>query len=92
MIHNINFFLACLLCCENSVLRKNYYRTDVASDKEPTCQHRRSKRHEFNPWVRKIPWRKIWQPTPLFLPRESQGQGNLMGLLVNSHNVFVKAS
>ena len=27
------------------------------SDKEPTCQHRRYKRHKFNPWVRKIPWK-----------------------------------
>ena len=25
----------------------------------------------FNPWVRKIPWRRAWQPTPVFLPGES---------------------
>ena len=25
----------------------------------------------FNPWVGKIPWRRAWQPTPVFLPRES---------------------
>ena len=25
----------------------------------------------FNPWVEKIPWRKAWQPTPVFLPGES---------------------
>ena len=25
----------------------------------------------FDPWVRKIPWRKAWQPTPVFLPEES---------------------
>ena len=25
----------------------------------------------FNPWVRKIPWRRSWQPTPVFLPGES---------------------
>ena len=31
---------------------------------------RRHKRCEFNPWVRKIPWRRAWQPTPLFLPGE----------------------
>ena len=29
-------------------------------------------RPEFNPWVRKIPWRREWQLTPEFLPRESQ--------------------
>ena len=28
----------------------------------------------FNPWVRKIPWRRAWQPTPVFLPGESHGQ------------------
>ena len=26
------------------------------------------KRHWFQPWVGKIPWRKAWQPTPVFLP------------------------
>ena len=29
---------------------------------------------EFNPWVETIPWRRAWQPTPVFLPRESHGQ------------------
>ena len=33
------------------------------SGKEPTYQFRRLKRHEFDPWVRKIPWKKKWQPT-----------------------------
>jgi len=28
----------------------------------------------FNPWVRKIPWRKEWLPTPVFLPREFHRQ------------------
>ena len=32
-----------------------------------------------DPWVRKIPWRKKWEPTLVFLPRESQGQRNLEG-------------
>jgi len=30
---------------------------------------------EFDPWVRKIPWRRAWQPTPVFLPRESPRTG-----------------
>ena len=42
----------------------------VASGKEPACQCRRHKRHGFDTWVGKIPWRK-WQPTPAFLPGES---------------------
>ena len=31
-------------------------------------------RHEFDPWVGKIPWMRAWQPTPVFLPGESHGQ------------------
>ena len=97
------------------------------SGKESTCQCRRHKRHQFNPWVRMIPleeemathssilackvpwteepgglqsmgslrvghnwvtslslftfmhWRRKWQPTPVFLPGESQGWGSLVG-------------
>ena len=49
------------------------------SGKEPTCQCRRCKRCGFNPWLRKIPWRRVWQPTPVFLPGESHGQRSLAG-------------
>ena len=38
-----------------------------ASGKEPICQRRRCKRCRFNPWIGKIPWRRKWQPTPVFL-------------------------
>ena len=31
----------------------------------------------FDPWVRKILWRRAWQPTPVFLPEESHGQRSL---------------
>jgi len=34
---------------------------------------------EFDPWVEKIPWRREWQPTLVFLPGESRGQRNLVG-------------
>ena len=46
------------------------------SGRESTCQWRR---HGFNPWVRKILWRKKWQPTPVFLPGKSHGQRSLVG-------------
>ena len=42
-----------------------------ASGNESTCQCRRYKRHVFNPRVRKIPWRRKWQPTQVFLPGKS---------------------
>ena len=40
------------------------------------CQCRR---HGFDPCVRKIPWKRRWQPTPVFLPGKSRGQRSLMG-------------
>ena len=43
------------------------------SGKEPACQCRRHKRRGFDPWVRKIAWRREWQPTPVFLLGESHG-------------------
>ena len=44
---------------------------------EHACQCRRHKRHGFDIWVRKMPWTWYWQPTPVFLPGESHGQGSL---------------
>ena len=38
------------------------------SGKESVCQRRRHRGLRFDPWVRKIPWRRAWQPTPVFLP------------------------
>ena len=50
-----------------------------ASGQEPACQCRRHNRCRFNPWVRKIFWRRKWQPTPVFLPRESPWTKELGG-------------
>ena len=44
--------------------------------KESACQ---CWRHEFESGVRKIPWRRLWQPTPVFLPGKSHGQRSLLG-------------
>ena len=33
----------------------------------------------FDPWVGKIPWRRAWQPTPVFLSGEFHGQRLLAG-------------
>ena len=46
------------------------------SGKEPACQCRRQ---EFDSWMGKIPWRRKWKPTPVFLPRKSHGQSSLVG-------------
>ena len=42
---------------------------------ESACQCRR---HRFNPWIRRIPWRRKWQPPPVFLPGKSHGQRSLV--------------
>ena len=36
-------------------------------------------RCRFHPWVGKMPWRRAWQPTPVFLPGEPHGQTSLAG-------------
>jgi len=46
-----------------------------SNGKESACQYRRS---EFDLWVRKIPWRREWLPTALFLPVELYGQRSLV--------------
>ena len=45
---------------------------DGASSKEPTWQGRR---HSFDPWVGKMPWRRAWQPASVFLPGKSHDSG-----------------
>ena len=51
------------------------------SGKELACQFRRHKKPGFDPWVRKIPWRKAWQPTPVPLPGGVHGQRSLAGFI-----------
>ena len=50
------------------------------SSKEPACQCSRPKRCRFDPWVRKNPWRRAWEPTTVFLPRESPSTEEPSGL------------
>ena len=45
--------------------------------KESACKA--GERPGFDLWVRKIPWRREWLPTPVFLPREFHGQRRLAG-------------
>ena len=44
--------------------------------KNPTCQYRRC---AFDPWGRKSPWSRKWQPASVFLPGEFYGQRSLAG-------------
>ena len=45
--------------------------------KKFTCQGRRLRSLGFSPWIWKIPWRRKWKPTPVFLPGKFHGQGSL---------------
>ena len=72
----------CFLTCDHvtpkDYFTKNMIRSRIAkwlSDKESACQSRCG----FNPWVRKIPWRREWQPAPVLLPGKFHGQRSLVG-------------
>ena len=55
----------------------SYLASLVVHTVKVSCLQRR--RPKFNPWVRKIPWRKAWRSTPVVLPGEFHGQRSLMG-------------
>ena len=55
------------------------------SGKESAFQCRRHKRPGFDPWVRKIPWRRKWQPSLVLLPGKFHGQRSLAGYSPWSH-------
>ena len=49
------------------------------SGKESAYQCRRHRRWDLDSWVGKIPWKRKWQPIPVFLPEKSHGQRSLEG-------------
>ena len=63
----------------NIIITLNRHNSCQHSGKESVHQYRRLKRHEFDPWVRKISWRKKWQATPVFLLEKFHGQRSLEG-------------
>ena len=71
-----SFFLFCKLFWDRNI-RRTYFGgfPDGSCDKESAC----NAGDGFDPWVRKIPWRRAWQPTPVFWPGESYGWRSLAG-------------
>ena len=49
------------------------------SSQESACNAQDTGERGLDPWVGKICWRRVWYPTPIFLPRQSHGQRNLAG-------------
>ena len=72
-------------CQDQAFGSHEHHHLGGASGKEPACQSRRHTRCRFNPRVGKIPWRRAWQSTPVFLPGESHGQRTLLGYSPQGH-------
>ena len=51
------------------------------SGKESSCQCRRHKRPGYNPWVRKTPWRRAWQPIPVFSLEHPMDRGAWLAMV-----------
>ena len=62
-----------------------FYFPSGASGKETACHCRRYKRLGFHTWAGKSPWRRAWEPTPVFWPGESHGQSSLVGYSLQGH-------
>ena len=75
----VNFYIKCEVYVRYMFLKAILNCRGFPGGKEPACECRRCKRCGFYPWVRKIPWRRKWQPTPVFLPGASHGQRRLVG-------------
>ena len=63
----------------NLLYPSNWGFPGAVSGKESTHQCRRHKRCRSDPWVRKIPWKRAWQPTLVLLLGESRGLRSLVG-------------
>ena len=76
---NIHISLSTLIASKFSVR----FRKDLGLPRWLRCKESASKcrRPGFSPWVGKIPWRREWQPTPVFLPGEFHRQRNLVGYI-----------
>ena len=71
-----------LCCCVKPSNSLGFYVNGLprwCSGKGSASKCRRLRRREFNPCIRKFPWRRKWQPAPVLLPGESHGQRSLVG-------------
>ena len=55
----------------------------------PRKQCRGLRSYQFDPWVRKIPWRRKWQPTLVFLPGKFHGQRSLAGSMGSQSRIWL---
>ena len=76
---SVNFFLFDQSYCIKKMEPLSTGRPRWLSSKEYACQCKRGRRLRFDPSVGKIPWRRKWQPTPVFLSGKFHGQRSLVG-------------
>ena len=69
-VDSLTYIYMCVCVC----VYKPIYLTLYIHIYAYTCVYVHCGRPEFDPWVRKIPWRRKWQPTPVFLSGKSHGQ------------------
>ena len=71
------------LATKQSMGTRSFFSISGQNSYFPNCL--KCRRPGFDPWVGKIPWRRAWQPTPVFLPGESHGQRSLVGYSLWGH-------
>ena len=72
--------------CYSSSYYLGFPDSSVGKESTSTCHGSLPcRRHIFDPWVGKIPWRMKWQPTSLFLPEKSHGQRSVMASSPKGH-------
>ena len=74
-----------LLMYINTLISLSSRASPMALWKRNCLQCMRHRRHGFDPWVGKIPWRRKWQPTPAFLPEKPHGRRRLAGYSLWGH-------
>ena len=75
-LENWIMFPSWISYCETTQIYLLLWLPKCLRGKEFACHCRRRR---FDPWIRKIPWRRKWEPAPVFLPGKSHGQRSLMG-------------
>ena len=78
-IYQLHMFINIIISEFLPIFQSIVEASQVTGGKGPAGQCRRCKRSEFNPWIGRIPWRRKWHPSLVFLPGESHGQRNLVG-------------
>ena len=82
-LHDFQLYLACCILVLRitgrlSLLIPHTHKRETSLVAQMVKSRLQCRRPRFEPWVRKIPWRRKWQSTPVFLPGESHGQKSLV--------------